>query len=57
MRTADLATTASKTGVVGSDTQFLRRRDAVPMTRDYMYEEEERLRGLEQPPAWHLAAE
>ncbi len=37
--------------------QFLRRRDAVPMTRDYMYEESARLRAAEAPPAWHLAAE
>jgi len=37
--------------------QFLRRRDAVPMTRDYMYEEEARLRAAEEPPQWHLAAE
>ncbi|HEY0013805.1 MAG TPA: cyclopropane-fatty-acyl-phospholipid synthase family protein [Allosphingosinicella sp.] len=37
--------------------QFVRRRDAVPMTRDYMYEESARLRAAEEPPAWHLAAE
>jgi len=37
--------------------QFLRRRDAVPMTRDYMYEEEARLREAEEGPVWHLAAE
>jgi cyclopropane-fatty-acyl-phospholipid synthase len=37
--------------------QFLRRRDAVPMTRDYMYEEEARLRSAEEAPVWHLAAE
>jgi len=37
--------------------QFMRRRDAVPMTRDYMYEESARLRSLEEPPQWHLAAE
>ena len=24
------------------------------MTRDFMYEESERLRGLEEPPRWHL---
>ncbi|MGQ0587990.1 MAG: class I SAM-dependent methyltransferase [Sphingosinicella sp.] len=44
-------------GLVNWQLQYLKRRDAVPMTRDYMYEEEERLRGLEEPPAWHLAAE
>jgi len=44
-------------GLVNWQLQYLKRRDAVPMTRDYMQEEEERLRGLEEPPAWHLAAE
>lgn len=33
---------------------YVKERDAIPMTRDYMYEESERLRGLEEPPAWHL---
>lgn len=37
--------------------QFLRRRDAVPMTRDHMFEEEARLRAAEEPPQWHLASE
>jgi cyclopropane-fatty-acyl-phospholipid synthase len=44
-------------GLVNWQLQYMKRRDAVPMTRDYMYEEEERLRALEEPPAWHLAAE
>jgi cyclopropane-fatty-acyl-phospholipid synthase len=35
--------------------QYVKRRDAIPMTRDHMFEEEARLRGLEQPPRWHLA--
>ena len=38
-------------GLVNWQVQFLRRRDAVPMTRDYMFEEERRLRELEAPPA------
>jgi cyclopropane-fatty-acyl-phospholipid synthase len=37
--------------------QYVRRRDAIPMTRDYMYEEERRLRDLDEAPQWHLAAE
>ena len=44
-------------GMVNWQIQYVKRRDALPMTRDYMYEEEERLRGLEEPPQWHLAAE
>jgi len=35
--------------------QYVKRRDALPMTRDYMYEEEERLRAREEPPEWHLS--
>ena len=34
----------------------IRRRDALPMTRDYMFEEERRLRALDEAPEWHLAA-
>jgi cyclopropane-fatty-acyl-phospholipid synthase len=37
--------------------QYVKRRDALPMTRDYMFEEEARLRETEEPPQWHLAAE
>jgi cyclopropane-fatty-acyl-phospholipid synthase len=42
-------------GLVNWQLQYVKRRDAIPMTREYMFEEEERLRGLEQPPEWHLA--
>jgi cyclopropane-fatty-acyl-phospholipid synthase len=42
-------------GLVNWQLQYVKRRDAIPMTRDYMFEEEERLRGLEEPPEWHLA--
>jgi cyclopropane-fatty-acyl-phospholipid synthase len=42
-------------GMVNWQLQYVKRRDAIPMTRDYMYEESERLRGLEEPPEWHLA--
>jgi len=34
-------------GLVNWQVQYLKRRDAVPMTRDYMYEEEERLRAAD----------
>jgi cyclopropane-fatty-acyl-phospholipid synthase len=44
-------------GMVNWQVQFLRRRDAVPMTRDYMFEEETRLRDAEQAPQWRFAAE
>jgi cyclopropane-fatty-acyl-phospholipid synthase len=37
--------------------QYVKRRDAIPMTRDYMVEESQRLRESEEPPRWHLAAE
>ena len=42
-------------GMVNWQLQYVKRRDAIPMTRDYMYEEAERLRGLEEPPHWHLS--
>ncbi len=35
--------------------QYVKRRDAVPMVRDYLFEEELRLRTAEQAPQWHLA--
>ena len=41
-------------GLVNWQVQFLKRRDAVPMTRDYLHEEEARLRASEAPPGWHL---
>jgi cyclopropane-fatty-acyl-phospholipid synthase len=33
---------------------YVKDRTAIPMTRDFMYEESERLRESEEPPAWHL---
>ena len=42
-------------GLVNYQVQYLKRRDAVPMTRDYMFQEEARLRGAETAPEWHLA--
>ena len=44
-------------GLVNWQVQFVKRRDAIPMTRDYMYEESARLRGSDTAPEWHLAAE
>lgn len=43
-------------GLVNWQLQYLKRRDAVPMTWDYMYEEEARLRASDTAPEWHLAA-
>ena len=34
---------------------YVKDRAAIPMTRDYMFEESARLRTLEDPPEWHLA--
>jgi cyclopropane-fatty-acyl-phospholipid synthase len=42
-------------GMVNWQVQYLKRRDAIPMTREFMFEEEARLRGLEEPPEWHLS--
>ena len=42
-------------GLVNWQLQYVKRRDAIPMTRDYMDEEGRRLRGLEEPPEWHLS--
>ena len=42
-------------GMVNWQIQYVKRRDALPMTRDYMYEEAERLRALEEPVEWHLS--
>ena len=42
-------------GLVNWQVQYLRRRDAVPMTRDYMIEEERRLRELEEAPRWRFS--
>ena len=44
-------------GMVNWQLQYVKRRDAIPMTWDYLYEEERRLRTAEAPPQWHLAAE
>jgi cyclopropane-fatty-acyl-phospholipid synthase len=44
-------------GMVNWQLQYVKRRDAIPMTRDYMVEESQRLRESEEPPKWHLAAE
>src|SRR5687767_8793938 len=44
-------------GLVNWQLQYVKRRDAIPMTRDFMFEEAARLREQEEPPAWHLAAE
>jgi len=33
----------------------VKRRDAIPMTWDYMFEEERRLHALEEAPEWHLS--
>jgi len=35
--------------------QYVKRRDAIPMTRDYMVEESARLRASDVAPKWHLA--
>jgi cyclopropane-fatty-acyl-phospholipid synthase len=44
-------------GMVNWQLQYVKRRDAIPMTRDYMAEESARLRASDTPPAWHLARE
>jgi cyclopropane-fatty-acyl-phospholipid synthase len=46
-------------GMVNYQVQYLRSRNAAPIIRDYMYEEETRLRGLEKAPEWtvQVAAE
>ncbi len=41
-------------GMVNWQIQYLKRRDAAPIIRDDMFKEEERLRGLEQAPAWRF---
>ncbi len=43
-------------GLVNWQLQYLKHRDAVPVIRDYMVEEEARLRELERPPERRLAA-
>jgi cyclopropane-fatty-acyl-phospholipid synthase len=41
-------------GLVNWQVQYLRRRDAIPITREPMFEEEKRLFAAEQAPEWHL---
>jgi cyclopropane-fatty-acyl-phospholipid synthase len=43
-------------GLVNWQLQYVKRRDAIPMTWDYMFEEEKRLHGLEDAPEWHVRA-
>jgi cyclopropane-fatty-acyl-phospholipid synthase len=42
-------------GLVNWQLQYVKRRDAIPMTWDYMYEEERRLHTLDEAPEWHLS--
>lgn len=42
-------------GLVNWQVQYVKDRNAIPMTRDYIEVEEERLRGADEAPAWHLA--
>jgi cyclopropane-fatty-acyl-phospholipid synthase len=44
-------------GMVNWQIQYVKRRNAIPMTRDYMYDESKRLRESEEPPKWRFAAE
>ncbi|MBW8754460.1 MAG: class I SAM-dependent methyltransferase [Sphingomonadales bacterium] len=44
-------------GMVNWQLQYVKRRDAIPMTRDYMHEEGARLRASDTAPEWHLAPE
>lgn len=37
--------------------QYVKDREAIPMTRDYMYEESDRLRDADEPPVWSLGQE
>jgi cyclopropane-fatty-acyl-phospholipid synthase len=42
-------------GLVNWQLQYVKRRDAIPMTWDYMFEEERRLHALEDAPEWRLS--
>jgi cyclopropane-fatty-acyl-phospholipid synthase len=42
--------------LVNFQVQYMKGRDAAPMTRDYMFEEEARLRARETASEWHLGA-
>lgn len=44
-------------GMVNWQLQYVKRRDAIPMTGDYVYEESARLRASDEAPEWHLAPE
>jgi len=44
-------------GMINWQLQYVKDRAAIPMIRDYMYEESERLRASDTAPAWHLSAE
>jgi cyclopropane-fatty-acyl-phospholipid synthase len=41
-------------GMVNWHIVYVKDRNAIPMTRDFMYEESERLREGDETPAWHL---
>ena len=41
-------------GMSNFQIQYLKSRESAPIIRDYMFEEEERLRGLEQAPRWRF---
>ena len=41
-------------GMANFQVQYMKSREAAPIIRDYMFAEEERLRGLEEAPRWHL---
>ncbi len=41
-------------GMVNWQLQYVKRRDAIPMTRDYLVEESARLRAADTAPSWHL---
>ena len=41
-------------GMSNFQIQYLKSRQSAPIVRDYMMREEERLRGLEEAPNWHL---
>jgi len=41
-------------GLVNWQLQYVKRRDAIPMTWNYMFEEEQRLRAIDEAPEWHL---
>jgi cyclopropane-fatty-acyl-phospholipid synthase len=40
--------------LVNYQIQYLRKREAVPMTRDYLFDEERRLFEAEEAPEWHI---